>query len=524
MKRSALTLDDVRLVSEDAWRERRLWDGVLDEVHSYVLPFRRSASLGAPGRNELYDSTAIHSALRCAGRIQQDLFPPGMNFYELLSGPLVTDERDKQQLNAMLQGVGAIAGAVFRDPTWDTSVSEACLDILGGTSAQLVLDGDDRRMAGFKTVPIQEIALAEGPWGEVEFVSWKRKWQARHLPRLFRGGSFPASVVTMIEKSPSQAIEIMQDTIYDPSIDRWLFVAYLAQEKHEISRRLYRKKRWITPRFFKLPGETMGRGPAMLALPNAKTLNRTMELVLKSAALGLFGVYLYQDDNVFDPTRAVMKPGALWKVSRTGGMNGAPITPLEVGRNFDISNIVLSDQREQVRVALFDEPLPDLKDSVRSPSEIMERLRRNYRDFAGATGRLTIEWVKPAVEAVIDVLEEKGALPTRLNIDQMMAQITVTSRLGRAQALDDVQKLVEGAQIAATLGGDQAMQLYAKIETILPDVLRKLGWNESYIRPLDERQAAQARDQQMQQAQMAIDMMSKLPQPGPAAPPLRLAA
>ena len=37
---------------------------------------------------------------------------------------------------------------------------------------------------------------------------------------------------------------------------------------------------WIVARYMKIPGEVFGRGPLVSALPDVKTLNKTLELLL----------------------------------------------------------------------------------------------------------------------------------------------------------------------------------------------------------------------------------------------------
>lgn len=509
--------------SASAWTERMRWTPLLDEIHKFVMPWlARGGSPASTGG--LYDSTAVHSAVRFGTRLQNDVLPPGQMFFDLAAGPLIEDERQIASMNAALQRVSKVVMAVLQASNFETASGEACMALGQGTAALLGVETGDERLLAWLSVPIQEIALREGPFGDVEGVYWKRKWRVADVPRLFRidVDKLPSALKAKLQSVASNAktgeelIEVRQDTEWDADKRLWRFTAWTELDAETpIVTRDYRRTRWITPRFLKMPGEVMGRGPAMLALPNAKTLHSTMGMVLKAAALGLFGVHLWRDDGVFNPDSAPMKPGALWKVSGLGqGMFGAPIQPLQTGRNFDISNIVISDQREQVRLALYDEALPDLKESVRSPTELMERLRRSYRDHAAATGRLVREMVKPIVELVIDVLEERGLLPTQIKIDQLGTKLQLTSPLARAQALENVQRIVEGMQILATVAPQETDFIVSR-ERAGVDVVRALGWAEENLLTPDERDERKKGIQDM----VTQQAMAEMAPPAPPKPP-----
>lgn len=520
-------LVELRARAEAAWTLRRLWNPLLADIHRWCMPWLKRDSL--PGHTDhLYDSTAVHSAIRFGNRLQNDVMPPGMRFWELGAGPLIEQEAVRAQRNAQLQRVSALVHAMLRGSNFDVAAGELCMAMGQGTAAMLGLARKDGRGVGWMSVPIQEIALREGPFGDVEGVYWRRKWQARHLPRLFAGAAFAPQLQELIADplKNHHEVEVHQDCEWDEERRLWVFSAHTQYETDRPFRvRTYRKSRWITPRFLKMPGEVMGRGPAMMALPAAKTLNTTMELLLKSAALALFGVYLWRDDGVFDPDTAHNRPGAMWKVAYTGsGALGAPITPLPVARNFDISGIVLSDQREQVRLALFDESLPDVREAVRSPTEILERQRRAFRDRAASTGRLIRELVTPVVELVIDVAEEAGFLPTQIDIDQLGVQLQLTSPLARAQALEDVQRLIEGVQVIRSVAGEQMAALYIEQERVIPFIQRSLGWLEDHITPEAKRKQAMQGLAAMAGAEAGANIAAAAPPQPAAAPQLRVAA
>jgi hypothetical protein len=79
---------------------------------------------------------------------------------------------------------------------------------------------------------------------------------------------------------------------------------------------------WIVARYMKVAGEVYGRGPLVTAIPDIKTLNKTLELLLKNASLSIAGVYTAADDGVSEPADHPHAPGAIIPVARNGGPTG----------------------------------------------------------------------------------------------------------------------------------------------------------------------------------------------------------
>ncbi len=76
---------------------------------------------------------------------------------------------------------------------------------------------------------------------------------------------------------------------------------------------------FIVARYMKVAGEIYGRGPLVTAIADIKTLNKTVELVLKNASLSIAGVYTAADDGVLNPQNVKIQPGAIIGVARNGG-------------------------------------------------------------------------------------------------------------------------------------------------------------------------------------------------------------
>lgn len=462
----------------------------LDELYSYVIPYRAPAGSPAAATvsrvERIFDGTATKAAFRFSGRMQQDVTPAFQRFFELKAGPFISVAGDqKKALEEQLADVAAKVSGVIEGAEFATASAEMYLDLFGGTGALLILE-DDADIARFVAVPIGELALREDGFGRVAGIYWQKKYKAGDIPTLWpeEKQTQSAELKKLIGDEPDTDVTIVQAAEWNLSTRQWDFFAYRSDHADEgaIYETSERTCPWLTPRFYKVPGEPMGRGPGLMGLPTAKTLNKVTELSIKAAAFAILGLWIHKNDRVFNPKTAQMKPGAMWAVGSTGGNMGASIQRLEVPGRFDISNVILQDLRESLKQIMLDDTLPPDGGAVRSATEIVERMKRLSQDLSGAYARLVLEIVKPLVQRIIDLLNRRNLIDGYLPIDQLLLRIEVVSPIAKLQQAQDVSSLVEWLQIMLSLGGMEITMLTAKMEDIFGDIGRKMGVSERHIR------------------------------------------
>jgi hypothetical protein len=501
---------------------------LLDQLYEYIMPYRAPAGSQAAAAEErvdrIFDGTATKAAFRFAGRMSQDVTPAFQRFFELKIGPYLEVAGDaKKQIEEELAVVSRKISAVLEGAEFSVASNEMYLDLFGGTGALLMLE-DERDVLRFVAVPVGEIALREDGLGRVNGIYWKKSYAAEDVPNLWPSDKVKLSddLAKMVREKPDEPVLIVQASEYDPKAQQWHFHAYRADHAKEGA--IYETSEatcpWLTPRFWKVPGEPMGRGPGLTGLPTAKTLNKVTELTIKAAAFAILGLWTYKNDRVFNPKTARMKPGAFWAVGSTGGSMGASVQRLDVPGRFDISNLILQDLRESLKQAMLDDTLPPDGGAVRSATEIVERMKRLSADLSGAYARMVLEIVRPLIQRVIDVLYRRKLIETRLNVDQLLTRVEVVSPIAKLQQAQDVSSLVEWLQIIASIGGPQMMMLTAKVEEVFTDIGRKLGISERLIRSDAEKKAIQ----QLVAAMVAQAQMAQAAPPGGAPPAGQLAA
>ena len=68
---------------------------------------------------------------------------------------------------------------------------------------------------------------------------------------------------------------------------------------------------FISFRWLKGAGEVYGRSPVMTVLPDIKTVNKVVELVLKNASISVTGIWQADDDGVLNPANIQLVPGSI---------------------------------------------------------------------------------------------------------------------------------------------------------------------------------------------------------------------
>jgi hypothetical protein len=321
---------------------------------------------------------------------------------------------------------------------------------------------------------------------------WEKEFFAIDLKGMWPKGEFSEETQKKIQDNPRGKVTVIQAAEFEHASQRWhFFVVEKGKDKLISQTRDMFTSPWLTPRFWKVPGEAMGRGPGLAALPTIKTVNKVTELTLKAVAFAVLGLWTYRNDRVFNPKTARMSPGAMWAVSSNGGPMGPALQRQEMPGRYDVSNIVLQDLREQVKQVTFDDALPPDSGAVRSATEILERMKRLMSDLAGAYPRLLLEIIVPLWQRIIDVLHRRNIIKVRLPLDQLVLKVQITSPIARAQAATDVSSLVEWIQVMISLFGIEGTALVAKVEEIGAEMGQMMGIKQSLIRSPKERQALQ---------------------------------
>jgi len=505
-----LTVEQILARQKIALNRKEDFRSLYEDAYEFALPQRNlytgdyeSNVGGRKKMSRVFDSTAINSTQRFANRLQSGIFPPQRKWCRLEPGPEIPVERRPEAQRA-LDLYNEKMFAVLKQSNFDIAMGEFLLDLSVGTAVMLVQPGDSVSPINFIPVPQYLVSFEEGANGQVDNVYRKMRLKGEAIAQQWKDAKIPAELQKQIDDKPTQEVDLVEATVYN--YDRGDYGYYVIHEKTK-SELVYRKKKttpWVVSRYMKVAGEIYGRGPVITALPDIKTLNKTLELLLKNAALAITGVYTAADDGVLNPATVRIIP-----VARNGGPQGEALKPLPRSGDFDVSQIVINDMRANIKRTLLDESLPPDNMSARSATEVVERMKELAQNLGSAFGRLINETMIPIVTKMLEVMDDNGLIDLPLRVNGLEVKVSPVSPLAMAQNMDEINNILQFMQITQGMGPEGQMAL--KSGAAMDYIAEKLGV------PSALRTTQAERDQMAQQAvQMA--QMAQQAAPEAAAP------
>jgi len=513
-----LSAEDVLKRHDKALTKKEDFRSLYEECYEFALPQRNlydgyyeGKVSGQKKMNRVFDSTAINSTQRFANRMQSGIFPPQRKWCRLEPGPDIPEER-KEEAQAALDIYSDKLFASLKQSNFDIAIGEFLLDLSVGTAVMMVQPGDDINPLNFIPVPQFLVSFEEGANGQVDNVYRRMRLKGESIMRQWPDAEIPEALQKKIDQKPTDDLEFIEATVLDQKRGDFCYHVIHKESKTEIVYRRMDESPWIVSRYAKVAGEIYGRGPLITALPDIKTLNKTLELLLKNASLAIAGVYTAADDGVLNPNTVKIIPGAIIPVARNGGPQGESLKPLPRAGDFNVSQIIMNDLRLSIKRILLDESLPPDNMSARSATEVVERMKELSQNLGSAFGRLINETMIPLVTKILRVMDQRGLIDLPLKVNGLEIKVSAVAPLAMAQSMEDVQSVLQYAQIVQQAGPQAQMTL--KTDAMMDYIAEKLGIPQKIRNTQEERmmmqqQMAQAAQQMAQQAPEVIPEAAK---------------
>jgi len=512
-----LTPDQILKRQASAQTKKDEFQQLYQDAYEFALPQRQLYGVwegGATGSKKMmrvFDSTAINSTQRFANRLQSVVFPPQRKWAKLEAGSDIPADR-KQQAQAILEVYQDKMFTMLNQSNFDIAMGEFLLDLAVGTACMMVQPGDDVSPLNFIPVPLFLVSYEEGANGQVDNVYRRMRMKGESIQRQWPDAKIPDDMARQIEQKPTDDIELLEATIYDHKRGDYCYHVIVKNSKDELVYRRRKMSPWVISRYMKVAGEIYGRGPLMTALPDIKTLNKTIELLLKNASLAVAGVYTAADDGVLNPNTVKIVPGAIIPVARNGGSQGPALLPLPRSGDFNVSQLVINDLRSNVKRILLDESLPPDNMSARSATEIVERMKELAQNLGSAFGRLINETMIPVTAKILEVMDERGLIDMPLRVNGLEVKVTPVAPLAMAQNMEEVNAIMQYMQISQSLGTDG--QLAIKTDVLVDYLADKLGVPAAVRNTAAERAVLMEEMKNQQQQQAIAQAMAMQAQAG----------
>lgn len=366
----------------------------------------------------LFDATAADAVDNLAASIYSLMTPPESLWISLV--PESDASPDADVATAALR-------ANLNDSNFYTTIHQCYLDlVILGTACLFMAETPIGASSAFSftAVPMRDIAILPNA------VFHTATMPARDVMEKYPTWTPPADIADQIKRDPATPLRLVQSLV-GTEFTAWLDVGGNIQN-NIVARGTFETNPYIIFRWSVLSGEQYGRGPVLRALPDIKTANKVVELVLKNATIAVSGIWQADDDGVINLNNINLTPGAI--IPKAVGSSG--LTPLSSGADFDVSQIILKDLRERIRHALLADRLGLLSEKEMTATEIMARNSDMMRILGATYGRLLHEFIRPLTDRGLQILSRRGVIaPIVLNSDAELKYIAPIAQMAVAENL-----------------------------------------------------------------------------------------
>ena len=503
---------------------RGTWEDHWQEILDYVMPrkaditFKRTK--GEKRAEILFDSTAITASNLLAASLQGTLTSPSLQWFNIkLKEEQLNQDRGVQ---LWLEDCSKRMYEVFNETNFNSEVHEMYLDLVTiGTGALFVEEGNKGFVESkihFNTMHIAEYYIQENVQGYVDTLYRRYKLSARQAVQEFGEDNLGEKVLQAAKEKPDKmfnfihAVEPLED--YERAMGKSntklpFHSCHVCEEDKMLVRGGgYNEFPYLVPRWTKATGEIFGRSPSYNALPDIKTLNKAVEIGLKAWAKAIDPPLLVQDDGVIGRVR--MTPGGITVVR-----NDAAIKPLQIGSNWQITDLKENQLRTAIRQAYYSDQLQLQDGPQMTATEVQVRYELMQRLLGPTLGRFQSEFLNPLIERVFNIMFRANALlPVPEIAEGQSLQVEFIGPLARSQRMEEavaVERLYQlGMQLAQAdpnildlFDNDTAIRLRAELLGVPKTVLRGPAEVEQMRR---QRAEAQQQQQQMMMAQQQAEV------------------
>lgn len=473
------------------------WRSLHQEAFDFSAPQRETFHKRNPGQRKnrhVFDSTAVIGLQQYANRIQSSVFPSWQEWVQLAAGPMADDgdQDDIDRINESLEADTKKLFANLNRSNFSTELTPSLTDMGVGTGALSIESGDfgSGEVFKFSNVPLAELFIEKaGPEG----VLWrKQELEVERIKQIWPQAELTSGLSDKLKNKPRTKIEIINGMVYSYEDKLYHHVIMYEPDKALLFTQSFKTQRLIAFRSFVVPGEKYGRGPIMQVLPDIRTVNKVKQFILENAAIQMSGVYTGLDDGIFNPHTVRIAPGSVIPVNSNNQANPS-LKALDRAGDIGLGGLIIEDLQNNIKKALFVEPIGEVTDPVKSATEIMIRKQEALAHDGASLGRIESELIEPLIAACVDIMGELGEM-SKVEIDGKLITIKHVSPLAKAKNLEDFQnyQVWEASlmQTAGLLGEEAGAALIAstiKMEEVPEYTREKLGIPANLLRKEDER-------------------------------------
>ena len=505
-------MDDIKAViarfeALEGYREN--WQNHFQELADYMLPRKadivRKRSRGEKRMEQIFDGTALQAVDLLSASLHGMLTSGATPWFHLaMKDQEIGRDAEVQE---WLEDTSTRMIRAFNQSNFETEIHEMYVDLVVFGTGCMFVEMDQGKLR-FSTRHISEFHIAENQYGLVDTVFRKYTLPARQAVLRFGYDEVTDFIRKKYDKKPDEEITMLHAVMprYDrdptkmDSANMPFASVYICMEtKMPVSVKGFQEFPYVVPRFLKATGETMGRSPAMVALPDVKMLNLMSKTIIQAAQKQIDPPLLVPDDGFILPIRT--NPGGL-NFYRAGSRD--TITPLNVGANIPIGLQMEEQRRIAIRSAFYVDQLLSGGAPNMTATEGIQRQEERMRVIGPVLGRLMNEMLRPLIDRTFALMLREEMLQQAPEILQGRdVDIEYVSPLARAQKSSSLNNTMKALEILLPLSQQLPVGDHVDPDGLVRHVTDALGVPKSVLN--SDAQIQQQREERAAQQQAMME-------------------
>lgn len=432
------------------------------EAFSFTYPLRGSniglptvdgvtnASNASKKQAEIFDTTGSDSARLLAASMLSGLTPPNSQWFNLRI-PSVAEFDIPQDSREWLESASRQLFQMIHSSNYDAEAYEFFLDIVIGGQCGLYVDLNDNNEMTFEFWPLASMYVAQTlRTDRIDTVYRQYSLTAGQAVSMFGINNVPNAVREEYRKDtdsakPFEFIHAIRPRIKNGKQARGKFAKSLPFESVHVCRKSgtvvheggYHEFPVIIPRWMNVPNTAYAVGPLDAALPDIKTLNKIIQMVLTNGEMAIAGTFVAKEDGVINPSTIRIGPRNIIFAADTNNLK-----PLSSGGNFNIAAVEIQRLQAQIRKVMMSDQLQPTDGPAMTATEVHVRTQLIRQLLGPIYGRFQAEFLHPLIARCFGLAFRAGFLgepPESLSEFEFVPQYQ--SPLARAQKMEEVNAI-----------------------------------------------------------------------------------
>ncbi|MBN9438249.1 portal protein [Bosea sp. (in: a-proteobacteria)] len=410
----------------DAKRQKSHVDTDLREAYYFTAPRRSrdvtSSSSGADSKpndaGDLQISLGMEVAQDFATEMLNTFMPETIRWADQKAGVDV-DEDAADDLNDRIGGQTKVIFDAIKSSNFYSAAAQSFMpDLATGTSALWIDDLRATEPFMCLPVPLRELEINVGPYGEVDDRFVVRHTRYRHLPALLKGVALPTDIQDKIDKKGGDRCIVTWGwwRLWDRNDDvYWQAIVMVGNRlvddavlKGEGACPL------LVARFNPDPMFAFGDGPSLQSLPELRMLDEMSALEIEAFDFRVHKPFFYPDDGVINLENGI-EPGMGYKARPWTGA-GRPFELMDFGDGTNVEEYKIAKVESRIRRLFFVDYPEQAGKTPPTAEQWMDEMQRAKRRI-GTPGKIFFkEGPAEVFKRFKHLLEERGTIePVKIN-------------------------------------------------------------------------------------------------------------